>query len=108
MTDKYKYLCFKTYFLAKNFYPDECALLVDLVQENKPKLSGLSILLSPVKRNYNIGRHSTAIIRGLRITESSKNYLAKKWSNILAKYKPIISDKIISIRKLGVVHLKRI
>ena len=35
---------------AKNFCPDECALLVDLVKENKPKIFGFSALLSPVKR----------------------------------------------------------
>ena len=41
-------------------------------------------------------------------TERTKDNIAKKWSNILAKYKPIISNKMIYVRKTGVVHLRRI
>ena len=65
MTDKYKYLFLKTFLLlklflftiylkirAKNFCPDECELLVDLVQENKHKLFGaLSSSLTNEEKN---------------------------------------------------------
>ena len=56
MTGKYKYVFLKTFVLSKlslftmflkictkNFCPDECALLVDLVQENRQKLFGAFI-----------------------------------------------------------------
>ena len=65
MTDKYKHLFLKTFLLlklflltmslkisAKNCCPNECALLVDLVQENKHKPFGaLSSSLTSEEKN---------------------------------------------------------
>ena len=86
---------------AKNFCPDECALLVDLVQENKQKLFGaLSSSLTSEEKNIIWGDIAQQLSEAYR-TERTKDDVAKKWSNILAKYKPIISDKMISVRKTG-------
>ena len=34
-------------------------------------------------------------------TEGTKDEVAKHWANILAKYKQIISDKMLLVRKSG-------
>ena len=65
MTDKYSYIFQETFLLlelfllrmflkicVKNFSPDECALIVDLVQENKQILFGaLSSSLTIEEKN---------------------------------------------------------
>ena len=53
---------------ANHFSPDEFALLVDLVQENKQKPLGALT----VKRKYNVWTHSTAFNRGLRNGENQR------------------------------------
>ena len=87
---------------AKNFCPDEFALLVDIVQENKQKLFGaLSSSLTSEEKNIIWGDIAQQLSEAYG-TEITRDDVAKKWSNILAKYKPIIiSDKMISVRKTG-------
>ena len=76
---------------AKNFCADECALLVDLVQENKSKHFGaLSSSLTNEEKNIiwgDIAQQSSEAYGTVR----TKDDVAKKWSNILAKHKPMIS-----------------
>ena len=86
---------------AKNFCADECALFVDLVQENKSKLFGaLSSSLTSEEKNIIWGDIAQQLSEAYG-TVRTKDDVAKKWSNILAKHKPMISDKMITARKRG-------
>ena len=77
------------------------ALMNDLVQENKSKLFGsLSSSLISEEKNIiwgDIGQQLSEAYGTVR----TKDDVAKKWSNILAKHKPMISDKMISAPKTG-------
>ena len=86
---------------SKNFSADEISTLVDLVQENKSKLFGsLSSSLTYEEKN-NVWKEIAEAITQVHGNLRSKEDVAKKWSNVLAKHKPLISDKISSARKTG-------
>ena len=86
---------------SKNFSADEISTLVDLVQENKSKLFGsLSSSLTYEEKN-NVWKEIAEAITQAHGILRSKEDVAKKWSNVLAKHKPLISDKISSARKTG-------
>ena len=86
---------------AKNFSAEEIALLVDLVQENKPSLFGALSPSLTSEEKVNIWEDIAQKLSQANGTVRTKDDVSKKWSNILAKHKPIISDKLSSIRKTG-------
>ena len=86
---------------AKNFSTEEIALLVDLVQENKPSLFGALSPSLTSEEKVNIWEDIAQKLTQAHGTVRTKDDVSKKWSNILAKHKPIISDKLSSIRKTG-------
>ena len=86
---------------SKNFSHEEISMLVDLVQENKSKLFGsLSSALTYEEKNC-IWKEIAEAISQAHGSLRTKEDVAKKWSNVLAKHKPIISEKISSARKTG-------
>ena len=86
---------------AKNFSSEEISSLVDLVLENKSKLFGaLSCSLTFDEKN-NVWEDIAKEISQSHGTFRSKEDVSKKWSNVLAKHKPIIIDKVLSARKTG-------
>ena len=86
---------------SKNFSNQEINSLVDLVMENKSKLIGaFSCTLSFEDKN-NIWEEIAATITRDHGNIRNKDDVFKKWSNILIKYKPIISDKLASSKKTG-------
>ena len=86
---------------AKNFSSDEISSLVDLVLENKSKLFGaLSCSLTFDEKN-NVWAEIANEISQSHGSIRSKEDVSKKLSNVLAKHKPIISDKVLSARKTG-------
>ena len=91
---------------SKNFSIQENNTLVDLILENKAKLFGaLSSSLTFDEKSAIWESIATTISRehgNIR----SKDDVFKKWSNILVKNKPIISDKLDSSRKQVVDQLK--
>ena len=86
---------------SKNFSIQENNTLVDQILENKAKLFGaLSSSLTFDEKSAIWESIATTISRehgNIR----SKDDVFKKWSNILVKNKPIISDKLASARKTG-------
>ena len=91
---------------SKNFSADEISTLVDLVQENKSKLFGsLSSSLTYEEKN-NVWKEIAEAITQAHGILRSKEDVAKKWFNVLARHKPLISDKISSARKTVVALLK--
>ena len=86
---------------SKNFSSDEIAMIVDLVHENKSKLFGsLSSSLSYDDKNH-VWETIAREISEAHGTFRNKGDVTKKWSNVLAKHKPIICDKIYSARRTG-------
>ena len=86
---------------AKNFSSDEISSL-DLFLENKSKklFGALSCSLT-FDENNNVWQDIANEISQSHGTFRSKEDVSKKWSNVLAKHKPIISDKVLSARKTG-------
>ena len=86
---------------SKNFSHEKISMLVDLVQENKTKLFGsLNSALTYEEKNC-IWKEIAGAISQAHGSLRTKEDFAKKWSNVLAKHKPIISEKISSARKTG-------
>ena len=76
-------------------------MLVDFVLENKSQLFGsLSSSLSYDDKNR-VWEDIAKEISEAYGTFRNKEDVSKKWSNVPAKYKPIICDKISSARKTG-------
>ena len=86
---------------SKNFTLEETNSLVDLVQENRSKLFGsLSASLTFEEKTRvweEIASKLSQLHGGLR----TKDEITKKWANILTKHKPLIADKLSSVRKTG-------
>ena len=86
---------------AKNFCPEEITAIVDLVQENKSKpFGGFSASLTFEEKNKIWEDIANALNETYEITRTKED-VSKKWSNILYKYKPRISDEILSANKTG-------
>ena len=86
---------------SKNFFSDEISTLVDLIHDNKFNLFGaLSSTLTQEEKN-NACKEILEAVSQAHGTLRSKHDVAKKWSNVLAKHKPLISEKLASARKTG-------
>ena len=86
---------------AKNFSNEEISTLVDLVMENKPKLFGSFSATSTFDEKNAIWEQIASTISQEHQTIRTKDDVFKKWTNILVKYKPIISDKLSSAKRTG-------
>ena len=69
---------------AKNFSAEEIALLVDLVQENKPSLFGALSPSLTCEEKVNIWEDIAQKLTQAHRTVRTKDDVSKKWSNILA------------------------
>ena len=86
---------------AKNFSDSEITNLVDLVLENKPKLFGAFSSTLTFDEKNKIWEQIANTISQEHGRIRTKDDVFKKWYNLLVKYKPIISDKLASVKKTG-------
>ena len=86
---------------SKNFSIQENNTLVDLILENKAKLFGALCSSLTFDEKSAIWESIATTISRKHGNIRSKDDVFKKWSNILVKNKPIISDKLASARKTG-------
>ena len=86
---------------AKNFSKEEINSLVDLILENRSQtFGGFSSKLTSSDKHA-VWEEIARIISRNHTTIRSKDDVYKKWCNILAKHKPIISDKLSAAKKTG-------
>ena len=86
---------------TNNFSNSEITTQVDLVLENKPKLFGAFSSTLTFGEKNKIWEQIASTISQEHGTILTKGDVFKKWCNLLVKYKPIISDKLASVKKTG-------
>ena len=86
---------------SKNFSTEEVLCLVDLIQEHKSQLfGGFSASFTFEEKNI-VWDEVASKLSSLYGVTRTRDDILKKWSNLLSKYKPLIADKLASIRKTG-------
>ena len=86
---------------SKNFNLEETNSLVDLVQENRSKLFGSLSASLTFEEKTRVWEEIASKLSQLHGVLRTKDEITKKWANILTKHKPLISDKLASVRKTG-------
>ena len=86
---------------AKNFSSDEISMFVDFVHQNKSQLFGLLSSSLTYNDKNRVWKDIAKEFSEAHGTFRNKEDVSKESSNILAKYKPIICNKISSARKTG-------
>ena len=95
----------KTKARSKNYSQGEIYTLVDLVEENKSKLFGSLSASLTFEEKSSLWDQIANDLSSQHGVHRSRDDVTKKWSNLLCKHKPLIADKIKSVRKLGVDQL---
>ena len=86
---------------SKNISPKEMNTFVDLIQENRSKLfSNLSASFT-FEEKKTVWDDVASRLSALHGTSRNREDILKKWSNLLSKHKPLIVDKIASMKKTG-------
>ena len=91
----------KTKARSKNYSQEEINTLVDMVQENKSRLFGSLSASLTYEEKSSIWDQIANDLTTKHGVDRSRDDVTKKWSNILCKHKPLIADKIKSVRKTG-------
>ena len=91
----------KTKARSKNYSQEEINTLVDLVHENKSRLFGSSSASLTFEEKASLWNQIASGLTTQHGVHRSRDDVTKKWSNLLCKHKPLIADKIKSIRKTG-------
>ena len=91
----------KTKARSKNYSQEEINTLVDLLQENKARLFGSFSASLTFEEKASLWDQIASGLTSQHGVHRSRDDVTKKWSNLLCKHKPLIADKIKSIRKTG-------
>ncbi|KAI6661447.1 hypothetical protein LOD99_13319 [Oopsacas minuta] len=83
---------------SKNFTQEEIMSLVDLIHEQKSKLFGALTSTLTFDDKNKIWEEISGRLSELHWNVRTRDYVMKKWYNILAKHKPRIADKLASAR----------
>ena len=86
---------------SKNFSTEEVHCLVDLLQEHKSQLFGSFSASFTFEEKNIVWDEVASKLSSLYGVTRTRDDILKKWSNLLSKYKPLIADKLASIRKTG-------
>ena len=91
----------KTKARSKNYSQEEINTLVDLVQENKSKLFGSLSASLTFEEKASLWDQIAQDLTSQHGVYRSRDDVTKKWSDLLCKHKPLIADKIKSVRNTG-------
>ena len=86
---------------AKNFSSEEINSLVDLIQEKKSQLFGSLSASFNFEEKNTVWDEVASGLSTLHGTSRNRDDVLKKWSNLLSKHKPLIADKLASMKKTG-------
>ena len=86
---------------AKNFSSEEINFLVDLILEKKSQLFGSLSASFNFEEKNTVWDEVASGLSTLHGTSRNRDDVVKKWSNLLSKHKPLIADKIASMKKTG-------